>query len=79
MRYAVDGEVRTVHRAVGAASSFGGAPLLQHIGLGSAERILELEVRWPGGGTSRFDDVALDAHLRLVEGEPTFEIVKAAD
>ncbi len=73
--FAVAGETRSVHRAVGSVSSFGGGPLEQHLGLGHAQRILSLHVSWPGGGESEYADVPLDARLRLVEGREAFEIV----
>ena len=45
------GVKRQIHRTVGSGGSFGASPLQQHIGLGKASRILEVEVRWPASGT----------------------------
>ena len=39
--------VRHVYRTVGAVSSFGGNPVQQQIGIGGADAIDELRIRWP--------------------------------
>jgi len=63
--------VRTLHRAHGMVSSYGGSPHRQDIGLGDATRVVRLTVRWPRTQEPQvFPDLPLDAHLRLVEGEP---------
>jgi hypothetical protein len=65
---------RVLHRAMGSVSSFGGSPHRLELGLGQAQRITRLEVRWPDGGeTQSFEDVPLDACLRVTEGAGTFE------
>ncbi len=40
-----------------------------HFGLGSAEVIRRLAVRWPDGSASRFEDLPADAHLTIRQGE----------
>lgn len=40
-----------------------------HYGLGAAERIDSVEVRWPSGAKSQRQNIAANATLRLVEGE----------
>ena len=65
---------RTLHRAVGSVSSFGGSPLRQEIGLGDATAISEIVVSWPISGTeTRLADVALDTRVHIVEGEAPTE------
>jgi hypothetical protein len=60
---------RSIHRAVGSVSSFGGSTVRQEIGLGDATAIRSLEVRWPINGTvQRFHDVPLDSFLEITEG-----------
>ena len=58
---------RLFHRWVGAVSSFGGSPLRQEIGLGTAETIEEVVVQWPAGTTTRVTDVAMDAAITVTE------------
>ncbi|NKB67847.1 MAG: T9SS type A sorting domain-containing protein [Candidatus Latescibacteria bacterium] len=43
-----------------------------HLGLGAAERVDSLEVRWPSGATTRLADVPADRPIRVVEGTPGF-------
>lgn len=68
-----NGKTRTVHREVTSGGSFGGNPLRLTIGLGAAERITALEIRWPRRHqVQRFTEVPLDRLLRIVEGQATF-------
>jgi hypothetical protein len=39
-----------------------------HFGLGDAERIERIEVRWIGGGTDLLEDLEVDQMLRITEG-----------
>ncbi|MCG8468165.1 MAG: CRTAC1 family protein [Gemmatimonadetes bacterium] len=69
--------VRTVHRVVGTGGSFGSNPLRQEIGLGDAERIETIEIRWPGSGTvDRLTDLAIDRAYRVTEGAGVAEAVE---
>jgi hypothetical protein len=69
-----DGE-RTLHRAVGSVSSFGGSPRRQELGLADAERVLRIEVDWPPpkGGTQVVEGVPLDGYVRITECRAGFE------
>jgi hypothetical protein len=40
-----------------------------HFGLGSAEKIDSLEVRWPSGKIETFKNLAADRFYTLLEGE----------
>ncbi len=65
---------RVLHRAVGSVSSFGGSPHWLEIGLGQAQRIARIEVRWPDSGEKQvFEDAPLDAWLRVTEGAHELE------
>jgi hypothetical protein len=62
---------REVHADVGLNSSFGGNSLQAEIGLGRAQSLLALEIRWPRTGqTQVFTDVPLDAVVVVEEGRP---------
>ena len=39
-------------------------------GLGAAERVEKLRIRWPAGSVQEFDDLAADQSLILIEGSP---------
>jgi hypothetical protein len=45
------GKVRSLHRTVGSGGSFGASPLRVELGLGKAEKIVAVEILWPGSGT----------------------------
>jgi hypothetical protein len=63
------GRLRSIYRAVGSVSSFGGNPMRQHIGVGQATQIREIEIWWPVSGVrQRFKDVPADRAFRIVEG-----------
>ncbi|MDP9338920.1 MAG: CRTAC1 family protein [Acidobacteriota bacterium] len=65
-----DNRSRTIYRTVGYGSSFGGNPLRQHIGVGSATRIESVEVTWPTSKlVQKFRDVAVDSFYHLAEGD----------
>ena len=61
-------EKRSIYRTVSSGGSFGASPLAQHIGLGKASTIEELEVWWPTSGTKQtFSNVAADQFLEITE------------
>jgi len=66
----VEGEHRrSVWRWVGTGGSFGGNPLTQHIGLGTAREVERLEVYWPASDTTQvFEHLPVDSRMVLVEG-----------
>jgi hypothetical protein len=65
-----NGATRHIYRTVGFGSSFGGNPLEQHIGIGTANRISEVTVQWPASGiVDRVANVASDRQYTLLEGE----------
>ena len=67
---APDGD-RVVHTVAGTGGSFGASTMQQEIGLGSATRILELTVVWPGSGRRDVHrDVPLNRVLLIREGDP---------
>ncbi|MGH9367836.1 MAG: CRTAC1 family protein, partial [Thermoanaerobaculia bacterium] len=65
-----EGGTRSLFRTVGAASSFGGSPFRQEIGLGPARTIARIEVLWPSTGLRQiFRDVAPERSYEIREGE----------
>lgn len=59
---------RRLVRHVSTGGSFGSQSLRQEIGLGTAERLVQLTVRWPSGREQRFTDLPVRRLLHLVEG-----------
>jgi hypothetical protein len=71
-----NGRKRHIYRTVGYGSSFGGNPLRQHIGIGSAATVDKIEVTWPTSRTlQQFQNVKADQTLRLREGVERLEPV----
>ena len=72
-----NGVRREIHVSNSGTGSFGCNPMEQHIGLGSAEVILELEVVWPNAKQTKqvFHNLPVDKTLRITEGEPEAEVV----
>ena len=62
-----DGKRREVYRTVNTGGSFGASPLQQHIGLGKASRIVEVEVNWPPGTRQVFADVPKNQVIEIRE------------
>ncbi len=59
---------RSIYRTVGSGGSFGASPLQQHIGLGRAARIVDLEIWWPTSNTRQhFANVEKDQFLEIKE------------
>jgi ASPIC/UnbV protein/VCBS repeat protein/PPIC-type peptidyl-prolyl cis-trans isomerase-like protein len=64
------GSRRTIYRTVSSGGSFGASPLAQHVGVGKATRIVDLEVRWPTSGTEQhFTDVKRNQWIQITEFE----------
>ncbi|HEX6225514.1 MAG TPA: CRTAC1 family protein, partial [Chryseolinea sp.] len=72
-----NGHQRTVFVDVNSGGSFGASPLRKAIGLGRAEVIDSLAVRWhPGGETQIFKNVAVDRIVRVRQGVRELEEVE---
>jgi hypothetical protein len=68
--------VRHIHRTVGSGGSFGGNPMRQEIGLGTARRVEWLEVLWPATGLKqRVTGLAPGRRYRIREGAEKAEEV----
>ncbi len=66
-----NGRSRTIHRTVSTGGSFGASPVQQYVGLGSTEQVDRLTVTWPhpDGESQVFQDLPVDRHFRILEGE----------
>lgn len=58
-------QIDEVHSGRGYQSHYGSR---LHFGLGKRDKVDRIEVRWIGGGTDVFKDVAVDQRVTLVEG-----------
>ncbi|HEY6899976.1 MAG TPA: CRTAC1 family protein, partial [Puia sp.] len=70
LHFTDNGQRRVVYRDVNSGGSFGSSPLRQHIGIGRAQRVDTLEIRWPASGVvQRFINVVPRRLLHIKEGE----------
>ncbi len=69
-----NGESRTIWRWVNSGGSFGSNSYRQHLGLGNAEFVDELEIYWPKSKiTQKFTQIAAGQHLEITEGHEKFD------
>jgi hypothetical protein len=67
------------YREVVSGGSFGASSLVQHVGLGRAERIESVEVFWPASRTRQvFRDVPVDASIEVRELAASYAIRPAS-
>jgi hypothetical protein len=66
-----DGNTREIFKTVNSGGSFGASSLRPHIGLGKANVIDDLEIRWPGSGLVQHfgGPIAADRIYEIREGE----------
>ena len=70
------GRERSIYRAVGSVSSFGGNPMRQHIGVGLATSIRDLEIWWPVSKLRQhFSNVPVDRVFHILEGRDLLDPV----
>jgi hypothetical protein len=63
------GGARHVAQRLGGGSYLSASDPRQHLGLGAADHLEWLEVRWPSGVVDRYEGLAADTGYRLREGE----------
>jgi tetratricopeptide (TPR) repeat protein len=66
---------RAIYRTVGSGGSFGASPLEQHIGLGKAAQIENLEIRWPGTMSAplQFASLPKNQAIEIKEGAAEYK------
>jgi hypothetical protein len=70
------GRERSIYRAVGSVSSFGGSPMRQHIGVGLATSIRDIEIGWPVSKLRQhFSNVPVDRAFHILEGRDALDPV----
>ena len=62
--------IRSIYRTVNSGGSFGANPLEQHVGLGSADIIRRIVIRWPGHvAAQEILSAKIGSRLLVVQGE----------
>jgi hypothetical protein len=71
-----NGVSRSVYRDVNSGGSFGASPLRREIGLGKADRIDRLEIRWHGSGDVQvFKNIGVNQFVKITEGDNKIEVI----
>ena len=66
----------TLYRVVGTGASFGSSPLRVEIGLGKAESIDQIEIKWPvPGSVDTFRNIPMRQLIQFREGAAEFETI----
>jgi hypothetical protein len=68
---------RSIHRWVTSGGSFGASPLEQHVGLGKAARIQDIEIWWPTSNTRQhFADVPKNHVIEITELSSDYKTIE---
>lgn len=72
-----NGVSRSVYRDVNSGGSFGSSPLRREIGIGQADIIDEIEIRWHGSGKIQtIRNVQPNQFIKITEGENQLDVQK---
>ncbi|NOT77291.1 MAG: CRTAC1 family protein [Cyclobacteriaceae bacterium] len=72
-----NGVSRSVYRDVNSGGSFGCSPFRREIGIGKANIIDELEIKWHGSGTVQvFQNIKPDQFIKIFEGNDVIKFVE---
>jgi hypothetical protein len=67
------GNLRSIFRDVNSGGSFGSNPLIQHIGIGAAEKIESVEITWPGiKAKQELKNLPVNENLKIKQGSKSF-------
>jgi enediyne biosynthesis protein E4 len=78
-RAVVEANGKTIIRDLFAPNGFmGQGPARLNLGVGSADRIDKLTIRWPTGKQQVFEDLPVDCVIQIVEGVEEFEALAPA-
>jgi len=70
---------KTIVRDLFAANGFmGQSPARLNLGVGTADRIDKLTIRWPTGKHQVFEDLPVDCVIQIVEGAEEYEVLTPA-
>jgi len=72
-----NGVARSVYRDVNSGGSFGASPMRREIGVGEADVIDEIEIRWQGSNKiQRFTNILPNQFIRIKEGSEVIETIE---
>ncbi len=69
-----DGKKRSIFRTIGNNGSFGGNPLVEHLGLLDSDKVALLTITWPTSRqTQTFHEIPADRSIVITEGQPGYQ------
>ncbi|WP_161555235.1 CRTAC1 family protein [Dokdonia sinensis] len=70
---------RDFYRTVNSGGSFGANPLLIELGLEKYDKIVSIEIKWPGDTASQIlEDVEINSYIKVIQGNEQTEVMKIA-
>ncbi len=69
------GSERKIHRVVGSGGSFGANSLSVNIGLHKANQVHSLQVIWPSGHVSNFENIQANQFIQIAEQKDTLDVL----
>ena len=67
------GVTRSIYRDLNSGGSFGANPLMQHIGIGEATAVEQIEIIWPGNNVKQqFSHLPINTNIKIKEGDQQF-------
>ncbi|MEO3407262.1 CRTAC1 family protein [Mucilaginibacter sp. CAU 1740] len=79
LTFTENGTKRSVYKTVSSGGSFGSSPLRQEIGIGKAQKIDDIEIKWAGSGTiQHFKNILPCQFLSITEGVDNYKVTLLA-
>ncbi|AYL97609.1 CRTAC1 family protein [Mucilaginibacter celer] len=77
LTFTENGAKRSVYKTVNSGGSFGSSPLRQEIGIGKAQKIDDIEIKWAGSGTiQHFKNILPGRFLSVTEGVDSYKVIQ---
>jgi len=75
LTFTENGSTRSVYRDVNSGGSFGSNPLMQHLGIGQATAIDQIEIKWPGSNAVQtIKNLPADKNIKIKQGDNHFAV-----
>jgi hypothetical protein len=79
LTFTENGVTRSVYKTVNSGGSFGSSPLRQEIGIGKAQKIDDIEIKWAGSGAiQHFKNILPAQFLYIIEGVDNYKVTSLA-
>jgi len=77
LTFTENGKTRSVYHDVNSGGSFGSNPLMQHMGIGQATSIEQIEIKWPGNNTVQIiKNLPVDKSVKIKQGDNHYSVTQ---